>query len=65
LSGPSGSLLDAEEGRERVLTALEEHAWDLPRTAEALGMTTPLLRAHVKKFGLSRRDARNGALSRG
>jgi DNA-binding NtrC family response regulator len=65
LPGTSTSFLDAEEGRERVLSALEEHAWDLQRTAEALGMTTPLLRAHVKKFGLSRRDTRNGALSRG
>jgi two-component system, NtrC family, response regulator len=63
-SGPAPSLLDAEEGPERVLAALEAHAWDLARTAEALGMTTPLLRAHVKKFGLSRRDSRNGALTR-
>jgi DNA-binding NtrC family response regulator len=64
-SGTTVSFLDAEEGRERVLAALEEHAWDLPRTAEALGMTTPLLRAHVKKFGLSKRESRNGALARG
>jgi DNA-binding NtrC family response regulator len=48
-------LFDAEDGRETVLAALEAHAWDLGRAAESLGMTLPLLRAHVKKFGLSRK----------
>jgi DNA-binding NtrC family response regulator len=48
-------LFDAEDGRETVLAALEAHAWDMLQAAESLGMTLPLLRAHVKKFGLSRK----------
>jgi hypothetical protein len=48
-------LFDAEDGKETVLAALEAHGWDMPSAAESLGMTLPLLRAHVKKFGLSRK----------
>jgi DNA-binding NtrC family response regulator len=53
-SSPMPQFLDSDDGRERVQAALDAHAWNLAATAESLGMTLPLLRAHVKKFGLTR-----------
>jgi transcriptional regulator with GAF, ATPase, and Fis domain len=58
-------FLDSEEGKEKVQAALDAHAWNLAATAESLGMTLPLLRAHVKKFGLTREGAPRAAWSGG